>query len=142
MIGTGYGERQLKIVSANIDDLRNKTMRKELDIRMGNMKAGLVCLQETHETTSTDQETENYRYISTAALPITGKTDEKGIGGVAILINKKWCDNIMEINRYSHRSMEVEIRTNVNTKTIHLINTHMHLTCATDVMKGTHTGMK
>ena len=85
-----YGGRQLGIISANIDYIRNKTMLKELDIRMSNMKADFVCLQETHDTISTDQETDNYRYISTAAQPTGGKTNEKGIGWIAILINKEW----------------------------------------------------
>ena len=96
-LGAAYGKRQLKIVSSNIDDLRNKTMLKELDIRMSNMKADLVCLQETHETKSTDQETENYRYISTAAQPTDGATNGKGIGGVASLVKKGWRINIMGI---------------------------------------------
>ena len=99
-LGIRYGERQLKIISANIDDIRNKATLKELDIRMANMKADFVCLQETHETISTDQETENYRYISTAAQPTDGRTSEKGIGGIAILVKKEWRNNIIKITRY------------------------------------------
>ena len=44
---------------------------------MFNMRADLVCIQETHDTTSTDQETANYRYISTGAQPIDGEINEK-----------------------------------------------------------------
>ena len=116
-------------------------MMKERDIRMASMKSDLVSPQETHETTSAGQETEYYRYISTAAQPTTGKTNEKGIGCVAILIKKEWRNNISESTRYSHRSMKVKIRTNANKKPFTL-STHMRLTCATDVMKGKHTGAK
>ena len=112
-LGMEYGARQLKIVSANMDDIRSKTMLKELDIRMANMKADFARLQETHETTPADQEMENYRYISTAAQPTDGKANEKGIGGVAILIKKEWRDNIVGIARYSHRCMKIELGANI-----------------------------
>ena len=119
-----YGERQLKINPANMDDIRNKTMMKEIDIRMSNMKEYCGFLQETHETISIDQETENYRYISTAAQPTDGATNGKGIGGVASLVKKGWRINIMGITWYSHRCVKVKIRTNMSKKTIHLINTY------------------
>ena len=70
---------------------------------MSNMKADLVCIQETHDTTSTDQETENYRYISTGAQPTDGETNEKGIGGGGNSDKKERRSNIVEIMRYSHR---------------------------------------
>ena len=50
--------------------------------------------------------------------------NEKGIGGVAIVIKKVWGNNITEIARYSHRCMEIKLRTNVYAKTLHLINTY------------------
>ena len=63
-------------------------MLKEFDIRMADSKVDLVRIQETHWETSTDQETQNYRYISAAARQITGGLNEKGIGGVSIMVRK------------------------------------------------------
>ena len=112
------------MVSANVDDLRNQSTIRELDIRAANSKIGLVCIQETHEAIPTDQETENYRYISAAAQPINGKANEKGIGWAAVMVKKEWGNTITEIARYSHRCIKIKIQTNMKSKTLHLINTY------------------
>ena len=124
-LGIRYGDRQLKVVSANIDDIRRQIILKEIDFMMARSKVDIVCIQETHATTSTDQKTQNYRYISSATQPITGKVNEKGIGGgVAIVVKKEWSCNIVDITRYSRRCIKIKLRTNMDTKTLHLINTY------------------
>ena len=64
-----------------MDGLRRHLSLRELEIRLAHMKADLACIQETHDANTKDLEIENYRYISTAAQPVTGKENEKGIGG-------------------------------------------------------------
>ena len=63
-------------------------MLYELDIRMNHANADIICIQETHNTKTEDHQTEHYRYISNAARKITHKENEKGIGGVSILIKR------------------------------------------------------
>ena len=123
-LGIKYGEHQLKVISANIDDLRNATALRGLDIRMGDAKADLICIPETHETISAGRETQRYRYISAAAHHITGKTNEKGNGGVAIRIKKARGSKVTEITRNSHRRMAIQLQTNMNKRTLHLISTY------------------
>ena len=126
-LGIKYGDRCIKIASANMDDIRNNETLNELDIRMEHAKVEILCIQETHNTQNEDKKTKNYRYISSAAL--TGQTNEnknneKGIGGVAILIKQDWNNNIQKIERYSHRCMKITMETGINNKKLHILNTY------------------
>ena len=66
-LGIRYGDRTLKIASANMGDTRNNETINEPDIRMGHSNVDILCIQETHDTQSEDRLTRNYRYISNAA---------------------------------------------------------------------------
>ena len=101
----------MKVISANIDDMRNDTIINELDIRMSQIKADIICIQETHNTKTEDHKTENYRYISTAAEKVTGKENEKGNGGISIMIKNEWAENIEKITRYTTRCMKITLTT-------------------------------
>ena len=58
-----YGERNFRIISANIDNLRNYETMKELDMRMENKKADMVCIQETHNNTDMERKFGNYNFL-------------------------------------------------------------------------------
>ena len=55
-LGAKYGNRKLKIVAANIDDIRNSNILYELDVRTKHILVEIVCIQETqyeiHRNTS------------------------------------------------------------------------------------------
>ena len=117
-IGINYGERLLKIIAPNMDDInmRNNETLREFDRRMQHMNADIVCTQETHNARTKDKLTKNYRYMSTAALKTNGGKNEKGIGGCAILIKKEWIGNITKIARYAHRCVKISLQTGIQTK--------------------------
>ena len=126
-LGINYGERCIKIASANMGDVRNNETLNELDIRMEHAKVDILCIQETHNTQNEDKKTKNYRYISSAALP--GQNNEnncgnKGIGGVAILIKQSWNNNVKKIERHTHRCMKITMETGIGNKKLHILNTY------------------
>ena len=71
-LGIRYGDRTLKIASANMGDTRNNETINELDIRMEHANVDILCIQETHDTQSDDRLTKNYRRISNAAQTSQG----------------------------------------------------------------------
>lgn len=77
-LGIKYGERLLKLISANLDDMRNTETLHEFDIGVNVANADISRIQETHNTTSGDKLTNNYRYISTADLQVAKQLNEKG----------------------------------------------------------------
>lgn len=62
--GVKYGNRALKVISIDIDDIRCQNAQREIVVRMGHMKADVVCIQETRNTRTEDKCIDNYRYIS------------------------------------------------------------------------------
>ena len=115
-LGIGYGRGALKIASANMDDTSNNVTINELDLRMEHANVDILRIQETHNTRSGDRLTNNYRYISNAALACQGEENEKGIGGVAILIKQECSKNIQKIERYSRRCIKITIETVIGKK--------------------------
>ena len=69
-LGTQYGDRKLKIIAADIDELRNKTTLHELDVRMNHMDVDILRIQETRHTQSMTLHAQEY--ISVAAKSKTG----------------------------------------------------------------------
>ena len=43
-----YGERNFRIISANVDDFRNYETIRDFDIGMNKNKADIICIPETH----------------------------------------------------------------------------------------------
>jgi len=127
-LGIRYGDRTLKITSANMDDARNNETVNELDIRMEHANVDILCIQETHDAQSDDRLTRNYRYIFNAAQTSrkneSRNINEKGIGGVAILIKQEWSNNIQSIDRYSNRCIKITIETGIGNKKRHILNTY------------------
>jgi len=64
MIGTEYGTRIMHVVTSNGDGLRHPHTRRELEVRMSDMKAGIICTQETHKIVGGDIQLGNYRYLN------------------------------------------------------------------------------
>ena len=56
-----YGERNFRIISPNVDNLRNYEAMGELDVRTNNKKADIVCIQETHSITDNGRNLDNYK---------------------------------------------------------------------------------
>ena len=50
-LGIEYGNRMLKIISANMDDMRSQNAQHELGVRMVHMDADIVFIQETQRET-------------------------------------------------------------------------------------------
>ena len=76
-LGTQYGDRTLKVIAANIGDIRNITTLPELDIRQKQIDIDIVCVHETRRAESHDLNTQEYRYISDAAKSTQRYTDDK-----------------------------------------------------------------
>ena len=65
-----------------------------------------------------------YRSISTETETDLTKSNTNGIGGVDVLIKNERFNNIEQINRYSHRSVEIIMHTGINEKKLHILNTY------------------
>ena len=124
ILGIQYGTRTLKILSANVGDLRNTQTLYETAIRMGKMKADVVCIQETHNANAWGKLLNWYRFISTSAITDTTKLNGKCIGGAEEMIKNEWINNIEQMDRYSHRSMGIITPTGINEKKLRILNNY------------------
>ena len=88
------------------------------------MKADIVCIQETHNVITEDKWIGNFRYISNAAKSINNNKNEKGIGGIAIMIKEDWYQNIEKITRHSNRSIQIALNTGDKNKKLQILNTY------------------
>ena len=105
----------------NMDDFRNYDTIKETDIRMNIKKADFVCIQETHNTKDMEIYSENYKiYLSKAT---NENNNDKGIGGVAIMVRKNLVNTITNIKRISNRNISIQIKISKNTN-LKIINTY------------------
>ena len=42
-----YGERNIRIISANMDNFRNREITRDVNIRTNKKKVDIVCIQDT-----------------------------------------------------------------------------------------------
>merc|ERR1712112_544744 len=88
------------------------------------MEIDIVCIQEAHHAQSLDQYARGYRFISAAEKSTHGLMNEKGIGGVAIMVRKEWRHSVIDIHRYSRRCVNITLQTGVRQKNLHIANTY------------------
>jgi len=105
-------------------DMGNRNAQHELGVRMEHMKADIVCIQETHNTETEENDIGDYRYISIGARKNNNEKNEKGTGGVAIMVKKEWSRNITKITRRSHRRIQMTMTTGSPGKELQVLNTY------------------
>ena len=116
-----YGERNIRIISTNMGDFSNINTFSENDIRMNNRKVDIACINETHNVTQNETETENYKiYFSNSINEIC---NNKGIGCAAITIRRNLTSAITNVRRSADRNLSIIIKTS-NKNNINIINAY------------------
>ena len=121
LLNTKPHNRTLQIASMNVDTMRTKESIFSVIDNIFINKIDIACIQETHNINGNETETDNYKIYFAKA--IKENDNNKGIGGVAIMIRENLTNEITNIRRTSERNMSIIMKTS-NKTNIHILRSY------------------
>ena len=115
-----YGVTNFRVISINKGDFRQYALSREAD-KNGQQKNDFVCIQETHNLK--DVEINHDKRTEVFSKSADGNSDNKGTGGVAIVVRNNILNTVTNVKRDSNRSTSMQIQTS-NKTSIRIINTY------------------